>query len=799
MASVLIEDLKTLLNEQLQTLASRVEATVQSEVRGLAATIRKDKRDYGDWSVGNVPKDRYPTRHSMESADAGPRCPRSRSTELIDATPKCPRSRSTELVDATPKCPRSRSTEIIDATPKRPRSRSTESVDGKPRNDNGIVAPCDGDHEEDGRGCLEAADEDEWEGLASDEAEEEEFAHRAPHRGNRASVVQMPGLTGRDGLLSYSKESGWHVLPAGAKHQPPKPIDFALDSEARPVWMELTMETTTESQWEERDNLLNPLVKHRKPLAPHMGDSMPTEVGKDCMGVLTSAVRNNAAFEQVTMVVVLINAIGIGVETDYMARNMVDSVPSAFLIVDAVFALLFTLEVLARLVACGKAYFEEMGFSWGVFIIVNAVIQISELVVKFTTTGDSWLRSVILTLRFVRIFRLLDGAHAIDEVRYLAVSIHSSMRSLCSSLVVIFLVTYVCSLPLTQIVLEYAMSHPDEEAAIKDLRTYYGTLDRSMIALFQTISDGVHWRQILDPLTEHCSMWLELGFVFYIGFTIFAMTNILTGVFCESAMKTAEDDKRRTVTRQIRRLFEEADDDKNGLVCWNEFSNVLEVSDQMEDYLRSLDIRPEQARQLFFLLDTDGSGEIDYDEFTQGCSRFSGSLKAIDFAAFMIEWRAWKEDQEMRRPVCRLPRDRADVDDQRSLPESEEGRRLRKTSGASAEGFNRQAHNATGASLESSHRQSIATGAKAASFHRQASGASAAGFSRQTSNVTGASATSVTRRLSSLESDYFTQGAMKVCESSTVGPGRKEGSNSSGDATGRSAQASSGANLRRSL
>lgn len=175
-----------------------------------------------------------------------------------------------------------------------------------------------------------------------------------------------------------------------------------------------------------------------------------------------------------------------------------------------------------------------------------------------------------------------------------------------------------------------------EEA--EELLRFFGTLDRTMLSLYQTISDGIHWHEVMEPLARHCSGWLAPIFALYIAFALFALMNVITGVFVESAMRTAEDDKRRVLINQMRQLFEGADVDKSGSISWNEFEMQLD-DPQMQTYLRAIDLHQEEARELFHLLDSDGSGEIDSTEFVNGCIRLHGSAKAIDFAAFVHEYR----------------------------------------------------------------------------------------------------------------------------------------------------------------
>jgi len=89
---------------------------------------------------------------------------------------------------------------------------------------------------------------------------------------------------------------------------------------------------------------------------------------------------------------------------------------------------------------------------------------------------------------------------------------------------------------------------------------------------------------------------------------------------------------------QMRSLFEGADLDHSGTISWAEFQSQLDMP-ELQTYLKAIDLHQEEARELFKLLDCDGSGEIDAVDFVNGCLRLHGSAKAIDFAAFLNEYR----------------------------------------------------------------------------------------------------------------------------------------------------------------
>jgi len=69
--------------------------------------------------------------------------------------------------------------------------------------------------------------------------------------------------------------------------------------------------------------------------------------------------------------------------------------------------------------------------------------------------------------------------------------------------------------------------------------------------------------------------------------------------------------------------------------------------DEMGRFMKSLEIDAEEAKGLFLLLDADGSGTVDSEEFTQGCLRLRGPARAIDVSTMMysnkrmVQW--WRE------------------------------------------------------------------------------------------------------------------------------------------------------------
>merc|ERR1711879_490522 len=129
---------------------------------------------------------------------------------------------------------------------------------------------------------------------------------------------------------------------------------------------------------------------------------------------------------------------------------------------------------------------------------------------------------------------------------------------------------------------------------------------------------------------------LVVVFSLYIAFTLFAMLNVITGVFVESALKSSKDDNDYFIINNIRESFNRVDGGINSSMSWTDFESQLAEPNMLE-YFKAIDVNPAEAKGLFSLLDLDGSGTIDAEEFLSGLKRLRGPAKALDLALLIYE------------------------------------------------------------------------------------------------------------------------------------------------------------------
>merc|ERR1719324_11695 len=207
-----------------------------------------------------------------------------------------------------------------------------------------------------------------------------------------------------------------------------------------------------------------------------------------------------------------------------------------------------------------------------------------------TSGGVSSLRVVRILriarmLRAIRIVRLLLFVRALRD---LIVSIAYTMRYLAWSLLLLVIIIYVFAILFTQAATSYLAqlggdnqaqeSHCSDTSRI--LVEKWSTIPLSMLTLFQVVTNGIDWGEASEPLEKVSLIWMVI-FMFYVAFCVLAVLNVVTSVFCQSAIENGQLDHdqvifhqlkcRRKYVESVRKLFRYLDVDKSGVISAEEF------------------------------------------------------------------------------------------------------------------------------------------------------------------------------------------------------------------------------------
>ncbi|CAE7025570.1 Scn11a [Symbiodinium sp. CCMP2456] len=370
-------------------------------------------------------------------------------------------------------------------------------------------------------------------------------------------------------------------------------------------------------------------------------------------------VVNHHWFDAFFSAVVITNSIFIGIDVELNPSAM-GSRSSVIVVIQYIYTLLFFIELVFRSAALGRDYYCSKEWMWAALDVFIVATSLWEVFVDtwYAIAGDEAglesfggltglkafrivrITRIVKTVRLMRIFRFVLA------LRTLIHSIWHTLKSLFWALVLLLLIVYIFGMIFTQAVNGHIFD-PDS-SGVSDEETdislqYYGKLTITMLSLFMSVTDGISWEKINRPLAD-ISPFLSLLFLFYIAFTYFAVLNVLTAVFCQSAIESAQNDHATAVQsmlankemhlQKIRALFSQLGSQQSGTITFGQFEEKIN-SAEVREYFETLGLDVEDAWSFFKLLDQDGGGSVEVEEFLRGCLRFRGNAKAIDIGQLL--------------------------------------------------------------------------------------------------------------------------------------------------------------------
>jgi hypothetical protein len=225
------------------------------------------------------------------------------------------------------------------------------------------------------------------------------------------------------------------------------------------------------------------------------------------------------------------------------------------------------------------------------------------------------------------------------HLRALIVCIQGSLSSLAWSLVTVFLIYSLFSLFLVQIIVSYL---DDTGEAVEDTIFYdsFGSIAKSILTLHKACTGGDDWSQGYNIIQTTGVVGSGL-YLFFIVFMNFALMNIITGIFVESAMMVLRPDP-ITVARETSRQ-EHADAQKLDQLCRAVDADVSGklTREQFEDGLRKKDIPlllKSLGLQRHHLIEffnhmahvQADNGQVDIITFVDGCMMLKGAATNFD-------------------------------------------------------------------------------------------------------------------------------------------------------------------------
>jgi len=226
--------------------------------------------------------------------------------------------------------------------------------------------------------------------------------------------------------------------------------------------------------------------------------------------------------------------------------------------------------------------------SWNIFDIVLVAFSLFDQILSQSgvSLGDVSFARALRIFKMGKILRIFRAMRFLKELRVMVNSILGSLVSLGWSVVMLGMILYVFALFFVQQLTAFQLEGGPEfwQTELYEKQRYnLGSVEGTMLSLAMCTTGGKNWEEIL-LLLQPVGLLSVWAFGFYIAFFTFAVMNILTGIFVESAMQLCKPDEQEAFLLQQKQRKEEAEE----LLC------------------------------IFETLDQDGNGRLSVDEWASG-------------------------------------------------------------------------------------------------------------------------------------------------------------------------------------
>jgi Ca2+-binding EF-hand superfamily protein len=301
-----------------------------------------------------------------------------------------------------------------------------------------------------------------------------------------------------------------------------------------------------------------------------------------------------------------------------------------FQLVENIFCVIFTFEIIVRIGAYLKLKFFFLDKSmrvWNIFDTILVALMIFENWVVLLLDMDSSGLSMFSIFRLLRLLRISRIIRSSPELSIMVKSLIAAFRSVGTTMALLVGFIYVFAIIMTQWATKNAENDPYIEGeqwhtSGNEPRTgIFGTIFLSMLTGAQLIvcDDGMSIARHVMNRSKSYGVFLM---IFQYG-GAFTLLNMLIGVICEIVSVTKAGEIERMRVEKCKKVFKDLDEDKSGSISMEEFMAKKHL-------VIPLGIDEETCSKAFELCDKDKSGDLSPTEFMTLCFKLTQEPETID-------------------------------------------------------------------------------------------------------------------------------------------------------------------------
>lgn len=339
------------------------------------------------------------------------------------------------------------------------------------------------------------------------------------------------------------------------------------------------------------------------------------------------AVARTDLFKNATFVVILLNTVWIGIDTDFNHAHTISQAPLIFQVVENLFCAYFAVEVLVRFMAFRHAAhaFRDGWFVFDSALVAMmvwetwAVLAMTSIMGEKDAVDDPMKNtSLFRVFRLLRLTRVGRMARLLKAVPELLVLVKGAIKAMSTVFWTMFLLT----LCLYIFAIVFVQALPQNEAA------GFANVPQAMISL---LVKGIFADQSAIMASMQSKSWVH--YVIYLLFMLVGsctVMNMLIGVICEVIGVAADVEKERmsvqAVQNHVGEIMSALDSDEDRMVSREEY---MQMSTNPE-LVRALDeLGVDVVAMADFADIVFGGGEqVPYEKFMEAVLQFRGQRHA---------------------------------------------------------------------------------------------------------------------------------------------------------------------------
>jgi len=270
---------------------------------------------------------------------------------------------------------------------------------------------------------------------------------------------------------------------------------------------------------------------------------------------------------------------------------------------------------------------------WNILDTCLWVITAADLV------SDDPLVQVLRVGRLVRAMRLFE---LFPELRVMVWSCIACAQSLVWAFALLFCLIYMVGIYLMEVALHYLKhsSHPLDEVYQKSLASNWNGLYITLMSLVYSITGGLNWQPLAEPLS-HMGSWGDIhGLVFTLFITMSTIggINILVGIFVQKANDIGSVSRDAAIDQaylkhieereDMKDLFDEFDKNSDSRITTDEIARGLSQP-RIRGFFYHLNIDVADKKLFLDHFDENHDGYVSKEEFVRGCQLLQGASRPL--------------------------------------------------------------------------------------------------------------------------------------------------------------------------